>query len=153
MTSDRGSQHQVDRDTLPVTREKIARLIIADPSGLRRVGAAYTMVRAQPSIRHRRLAHDSICGSPAGAPDATRVDGGVGSNDLRIAALAFLLVALLTGLAGNVLLLLAGLRLAALLLLPRRLLTAALLLAGLLVGSLRRLRSLVRIIHLSTSFG
>jgi hypothetical protein len=111
------------------------------------------MVRAQPSIRHRRLAHDSICGSPAGAPDAARVDGGVGSNDLRIAALAFLLVALLTGLAGNVLLLLAGLRLAALLLLPRRLLTAALLLAGLLVGSLRRLRSLVRIIHLSTSFG
>jgi hypothetical protein len=110
------------------------------------------MVRAQPSIRHRRLAHDSICGSPAGAPDATRVDGGVGSNDLRIAALVFLLVALLTGLAGNVLLLLAGLRLAALLL-PRRLLTAALLLAGLLVGSLRRLRSLVRIIHLSTSFG
>jgi hypothetical protein len=80
------------------------------------------------------------------------VDGCVGSNDLRLVALAFLLVALLTGLAGSVLLLLARLRLAAtLLLLPR--LSPALLLAGLLVGSLRRLRSLVRIIHLSTSFG
>jgi hypothetical protein len=60
---------------------------------------------------------------------------------------ALLLVALLTGLAGRVLLLLTGLRLPALLLLPRRLLTAALLLARLLLGSLRRLRGVVRIIH------
>jgi hypothetical protein len=67
--------------------------------------------------------------------------------------LALFLAALLTGLAGNVLLLLTGLRLPALLLLSRPLLTAALLLTGLLVGSLRRLRRLVRIIHLSTSFG
>ncbi|SRR6266566_6813804 len=66
--------------------------------------------------------------------------------------LALLLVALLTGLAGNVLLLLTGLRLPALLL-PRPLLTAALLPTGLLVGCLRRLQSVVRIIHLSTSFG
>src|SRR5207302_9120049 len=39
----------------------------------------------------------------------------------------------------------------ALVLLPRPLLAAALLLTGLLVGSLRRLRILFRIIHLSTS--
>jgi hypothetical protein len=87
--------------------------------------------------------------------------------------LALFLVALLAGPAGSVVLLLTGLRLAALLLprplltaalllaglrlaallLPRPLLTAALLLAGLLVGCLFRLRSMVRIIHLSTSFG
>jgi hypothetical protein len=85
--------------------------------------------------------------------------------------LALFLVALLAGLARSVLLLLARLRLDALLL-PRplltaalllaglrlaalllSLLTAALLLAGLLVGCLFRLRSVVRIIHLSTSFG
>jgi hypothetical protein len=60
---------------------------------------------------------------------------------------AFLRVALLTGLAGRVLLLLTGLGLPALLLLPRSRLTPALLLAGLLIGSLRRLRSMIRIIH------
>jgi hypothetical protein len=60
---------------------------------------------------------------------------------------ALLRVALLTGLAGRVLLLLTGLGLSALLLLPRSRLTPALLLAGLLVGSLRRLRSMIRIIH------
>jgi hypothetical protein len=61
---------------------------------------------------------------------------------------ALLLVALLTGLAGCVLLLLTGLGLPALLLLlPRSRLTPTLLLAGLLVGSLRRLRSMIRIIH------
>jgi hypothetical protein len=65
-------------------------------------------------------------------------------------SLALLLVALLTALAGNVLLLLAGLRLPALLLLSWPL-AAALLLAGLLLRPLRRLRSLIRIIHLSTS--
>jgi len=48
---------------------------------------------------------------------------------------AFLRVALLTGLAGRVLLLLTGLGLPALLLLPRSRLTPALLLAGLLIGS------------------
>jgi hypothetical protein len=66
---------------------------------------------------------------------------------------ALFLVALLTGLAGDVLLLLTGLGLPAVL--PRPLLTAALLLLlpGLLVGCLRRLRSVIRIIHLSTSFG
>jgi hypothetical protein len=60
-------------------------------------------------------------------------------------------VALLAALAGRVLLLLTGLRLPALVLLSRPLLAAALLLTGLLVGSLRRLRILFRIIHLSTS--
>jgi len=69
----------------------------------------------------------------------------------RLLPLAFLLVALLPGLARDALLLLTGLRLPALLLLPRCRLTTALLLTGLLVGSLRLLRSMVRIIHLSTS--
>jgi hypothetical protein len=67
------------------------------------------------------------------------------------AVLALLLVALLAALAGRVLLLLPGLRLPSLVLLSRALL-AALLLTGLLVGSLRRLRILVWIIHLSTSW-
>ena len=61
---------------------------------------------------------------------------------LRIVPSALFLVARLTGLAGNILLLLTGLRLPALLLL----------LTGLLVGCLFRLWSMVRIIHLSTSF-
>jgi hypothetical protein len=77
-----------------------------------------------------------------------RVDNGVGVElALTNAVLALLLLAL----AGRVLLLLTGLRLPALLLLSR-LLAAALLLTGLLVGSLRRVRILVRIIHLSTSW-
>ena len=71
---------------------------------------------------------------------------------LANAVLTLLLVALLAPLAGLVLLLLTGLRLPALLLLSRPLLAAALLLTGLLVGSLGRLRILVRIIHLSTSW-
>ena len=66
--------------------------------------------------------------------------------------LTLLLVALLAALAGRVLLLLTGLRLPALLLLSRPLLAAALLLTGLLVGPLRWVRILVRIIHLSTSW-
>jgi hypothetical protein len=102
---------------------------------------------------------------PAGAkydemvPVARRRGGPDAAGRLRRVALpceslplALFLVALLTGLAGNVLLLLTGLRLPALLL-PRPLLTAALLLTGLLIGCLRRLRSVVRIIHLNTSFG
>jgi hypothetical protein len=72
-------------------------------------------------------------------------------GEVKTPSLTLLLVALLGALAGRILLLLTGLRLPALLLLSRPLLAAALLLTGLLVGSLRRLLILVRIIHLSTS--
>jgi hypothetical protein len=92
---------------------------------------------------------------PNGGTDAARSTAASGRTTCDSPSSAFLLVALLS--AGGVLLLLTGLRLPALLLLPRPRLTAALLLTGLLVASLRRLRSLVRslirIIHLSTSFG
>jgi hypothetical protein len=80
-------------------------------------------------------------------------DGGVGSHRrCETLSSALLVVALLAARGRRILLLLAGLRLPALaLLLLARSLAAALLLTGLLVGSLRRLRILVRIIHLSTS--
>jgi len=86
-------------------------------------------------------------------PGQPNAGNGVGLNSLyQTPSLTLFLVALLGALAGRVLLLLTGLRLPALLL-PRPLLTAALLLTGLLIGCLRRLRSVVRIIHLNTSFG
>jgi hypothetical protein len=72
-------------------------------------------------------------------------------GEVKTPSLTLLLAALLGALARRVLLLLTGLRLPALLLLSRPLLAAALLLTGLLLGSLRRLLILVRIIHLSTS--
>jgi hypothetical protein len=85
-------------------------------------------------------------------PGQPNAGNGVGLNSLyQTPSLTLFLVALLGALAGRVLLLLTGLRLPALLLLPRPLLAAALLLTGLLVGSLRRLGILFRIIHLSTS--
>jgi hypothetical protein len=101
-------------------------------------------------MRARRYG-ESEGAANTGQPQRRRADNGVGSNWLyETPSLTFLLVALLAALAGRVLLL-TRLRLPALVLLPRRLLAAPLLLTGLLVGSLRRLRSLFRVIHLSTS--